>query len=75
MKKFYNFGARHLISSVFEACVDPEGSGGPDLLPLENHKARVFLSNTGPDPQPNHKATKSAFNFGSLSARQRNVIY
>ena len=30
-----------------------------------------FLSNTGPDPLKNHKATKPAFNVGSLSARER----
>ena len=33
-----------------------------------------FLCNTGPDPQKNHKATKPAFNVGTLSARQGNVI-
>ena len=33
-----------------------------------------FLSNTGPDPLVNHKATKPAFNAGPLSARQRNAI-
>ena len=27
-----------------------------------------FLSNTGPDPLNNHKATKPAFNVGPLSA-------
>ena len=34
------------------ACADPEG----------------FLSNTGPDPLKNHKATKPAFNVGPSSA-------
>ena len=32
-----------------------DGTGGPDL---ENHKNIGFLSNTGPDPLKNHKATK-----------------
>ena len=30
---------------------------------LENHKAKGFLSNTGPDPLKNHNATKPAFNM------------
>ena len=42
--------------------------------PLINHKIIGFLSNTCPDPLNNHKATKSAFNVGPSSARQRNVI-
>ena len=29
--------------------------------PLENHEAIAFVSNTGPDPLGNHKATKPAF--------------
>ena len=33
------------------------GTGGPDPLPLKNHKNIGFLSNTGPDPLKNHKAT------------------
>ena len=52
---------------------DPErGTGGPD--PPENHNNLGFLSNTGPDLLKNHKATKSAFKVGPLSARQRNAI-
>ena len=50
------------------------GQGGPDPPLLENHKNIGFLSNTGPDPLKNHKATKPAFNFGPLSARQRNAV-
>ena len=46
------------------------GSGPP----LKNHKTLGFLSNTGPDPLKNHKATKPAFNVRPLSARQRNAI-
>ena len=39
--------------------------------PLEKNKALGFLSNTGPDPLGNHKATRPAFNVGPSSARQR----
>ena len=49
------------------------GTGGP-TSPLENHKNIGFLSNYGPDPLKNHKATKPAFNVGLSSARQRNAI-
>ena len=31
------------------------GGRGPDPPALENHKAIGFLSNTGPDPGPDHK--------------------
>ena len=48
------------------------GDRGPD--PPEKSQNIGFLSNTGPDPLKNHKATKPEFNVGS-SARQRNVIY
>ena len=41
-------------------CADPEGlKGSPDSP--KNHKNRVSLSNTGPDPLKNHKATKPVF--------------
>ena len=51
------------------------GQGVRTPLPLlKNHKILGFLSNTGPDILKNHKATKPAFNFGPLSARQRNAI-
>ena len=42
------------------------GTGGPTST-LENHKNIGFLSNTGPDPLKNHKATKPAFNVGLSS--------
>ena len=35
------------------------------------NKSIGFLSNTGPDPLKNQKATKPAFNVGSISAHQR----
>ena len=50
------------------------GARGPDT-PRENHKKIGFLSNTGPDPLKNQKATKPAFNVGPSSARQRNAIW
>ena len=30
---------------------------------MKDHKNIEFLSNTGPDPLKNHKATKPAFNY------------
>ena len=54
---------------------DPEvGTGGPDPPPMKNHKNIGFFRNTGPNPMNNLKATKSAFNVGPSSARQRNAI-
>ena len=50
---------------------DPEGGGAEGL---GYYKAMGYRSNTDADPLENHKATKSAFNDGPLSARQRNVI-
>ena len=40
-------------------------------FPLINHKIIGFLINTGLDHMENHKATKTAFNVGPPSARQR----
>ena len=55
--------------------MDPEGGGDRGSRPpLKNHKNIGNLSNTGPDPLENHKATKPEFNVGSLSARQPNAI-
>ena len=36
----------------------------------KKHQNIRFLSNPGPDPLKNHKATKPAFNVGRSSARQ-----
>ena len=62
-------------------CADSEGAGtGVGTLPPhpthENHKAIGLLSNTGPEPLENHKATitKPAFNVGPSSACERNTI-
>ena len=43
------------------------GARGPDPPPLKKHKNIEFLSNAGPDPLKNHKATKPAFNGVSLA--------
>ena len=49
------------FSKVGLSCTDPEGgTGGPDS-PEKSQKIG-FLSNTGPDPLKNYKATKPAFN-------------
>ena len=53
------------------------GSRVGDMMsgtPLKNHKSVGFLSNTGPDPLKNDKATEPVFNFGPSSTRQRNAI-
>ena len=50
------------------------GGGRGSGPPLEKHKNKRFLSNTGPDPLKNHKATKPAFKVGPSSARQQNTI-
>ena len=50
------------------------GGGRGSGLPLKNHKDIGFISNSGPDPLKNHKATKPVFNVGQSSARQRNAI-
>ena len=42
------------------------GQGSP--LPVKNHKAKGFLSKTGPDHMRNHKATKPAFNVAPTLA-------
>ena len=51
-------------------CMDPEGgTGAPD--PPEPKKPDFrFLSNTGPDPLYNHKATKPELNVGPSSTCQ-----
>ena len=53
-------------------CGNPETTGGQDPPPWKITKLG-FLSNIGPDPLKNHKATKSAFNVGQSSASQRRV--
>ena len=46
------------------------GGGGRGVrTTLENHKTIKFLSNTGPDPLEDHKATKPGFNVGPTSTR------
>ena len=50
------------------------GGQGVRTIPLKNQENVGFLSNTGPYPLKNHKATKPAFNVGPSSARQRNAF-
>ena len=54
-------------------CADPEGGQGSGPL-LKNHKNIGFLSNTGPEPLKNHKATKPAFYVEPSFARHRNGV-
>ena len=42
--------------------------------PVKNHGNIGFLSNTGPEPLENHKATKPAFNVGPPLVRQRGPL-
>ena len=50
------------------------GTVGPDPPPPEKSQKVGFLSNTGPDPLKNHKASKLEFKVRPLSARQQNAI-
>ena len=51
------------------------GGGGQGSGPtLKNHKNIGLLSNTGPDPLKNQKATNQKFNVEPSPARQRNAI-
>ena len=52
-----------LIKYSVSACADPEGGYGVRTPSLKNDKNIGFLSNIGPDPLKNHKATKPAFNL------------
>ena len=46
------------------------------IPPMKNKKKNIgFLSNTGPDPLKNHKATKPAITDGLSLALQQNVIF
>ena len=65
------------------SCVDPVGGGGgggggvqgvQTPPPPEKSQNIGFLSNTGPDPLKNHKATQPVFNDGPSSAHQGNTI-
>ena len=55
-----------MVIRAIRTSANPEeggrGSGPPS--PLKNYKNIGFLSDTGPDPLKNHKATKPAFNVG-----------
>ena len=69
--------SKQAVKALARLCVcawtDPEGTertGGPDPPPLKNHNTIGFPSNTGLDPQKNHKVTKPAFNVGPSYVRQ-----
>ena len=47
-----------IVIVIYPGADPEEGTGG---RVLKNHKNIGFLSNTGPDPLKNHKATKPAF--------------
>ena len=71
---------RHTGTGPSEKQLDPMhvliqrgGAEGPDPS-MKNHKNIGFLSNTGPDPLKNQKATKPAFNVGPTLACQQNAI-
>ena len=57
-----------LLNSLNHARIQ---SGEGVWTPWKITKHRGFLSNTGPDPLKNHKATKPAFSVGPSMARQR----
>ena len=61
------------IFQVYSYHVRIQRKGQGVWTPAKNHKDKGFLSNTGPDPLQNHKATKPAFNVGPPSAHQRNA--
>ena len=64
-----NLNKRYIVK--FYARIKKEGGRGSG----QNHKFSIeFLSNTSRYPLKIHKATKSAFNVGPSSARQRNAI-
>ena len=49
-----------MMVSLYDARIQSGGGGQgvwTPLPPLENHKAKGFLSNTGPDSLENHKAS------------------
>ena len=72
-KQSKNVKVRHKLIKIRHARIQ-KGIGGPTPPPLKIHKNIGVLNNTGLDPLKNHKATKPAFNFGPLSACQRNAI-
>ena len=64
-----------LLSSMYGQIQSVGVTGCPDHHPLESHKAIKFLSNTGPDPLENHKATKPAWTIiGSPAIRHLNGV-
>ena len=58
---------------MYVSCADTEGGQGVRTPPEKTLNFGV-LSDTGPVPLKNHKATMTAFNVGPSSARQPNAI-
>ena len=58
---------------MFLTCADPDGGQGSVPPPTEKHRAIGFLSNTGPDPLINHKATNPAI-IGMPAKRHLNSV-
>ena len=65
---FSKQAVKALVRPCVCAWVDQWGRGYRP--PLKNHNTMGFPSNTGPDPQKNHKVTKPAFNVGPSYVRQ-----
>ena len=66
---FQNQFFRKILLGILSHVRTQRGDRGSET-PLKNHKFIGFPSNSGPDPHGNHKAAKSAFNGGPLSACQ-----
>ena len=67
-----------MAENFFTGMGGSRGGGGATGVadpppPLKDHK-KGFLSNTGPNPLKNRKATRPVFNVKSSSGRQRIAI-
>ena len=62
-----------LVSKSFEACADPEGRGGGQVVRTPPPEKSQTYNNSGADPLKKRKATKPTLNVGPLAARTRNV--
>ena len=74
MSKYHIVG-NHVAAQFMGRSREGGGGEGQGVGPtLKNHKNTEFLSNTGPDPLKNYKATTPTINVWPSSARQRNAI-
>ena len=75
-KKPYIYQSHKYVIYTLHARIQRGGAQGVRTLPspLKNYQNIGFLSNTGPTPPKNHKATKPACNVGPSSAPQPNAI-